>query len=167
MVDTLMPPKIQLGSLSPLSMGHAVMNWKEPMSANPDKGLRRVMGFILPSWQRPLVWTQEQSESFLRSVWLGLPIGTYSYNQTHETPELDGLLIDGQQRLWAIQQYLEDAFPVFGYRWSEVTVVDQRRFKTSTTFGCYVTESDDEQYLKDYYNRMNFGGTAHSEEHRA
>ena len=56
---------------------------------------------------------------------------------------------------------------MFGYRWSEVTLVDQRFFETGAHFHCYITESEDEAYLKSYYNMMNFGGTAHRESERA
>ncbi|WP_198014640.1 DUF262 domain-containing protein [Salipiger mucosus] len=142
-----------------------MMYQNEPSFSGMDK-CRTVMGLKLPTWQRPLVWTEEQNIRFLESLWLGLPVGTYSYNMVLDGGALDGLLIDGQQRLNAIQRYLEDAFPVFGHRWSEVTKVDQRLFKL-TAFPSYCTQSSDEQYLRDYYNRMNFGGVAHTEEQRA
>ena len=79
----------------------------------------------------------------------------------------DGLLIDGQQRLRSLERYLDGEFPVFGYRWSEVTIVDRRFFEMSTIFACYVTETEDEDYLRSYYDMTNFGGTAHTEDQRA
>lgn len=164
--DRLMPDRIHLGSLMTSTMSHAIMFQKKMEFPNP-KGLRMVMGFVLPEWQRPLVWTHEQSEAFMRSVWLGLPIGTYSYNVCYENPELDGLLIDGQQRLHAVEQYLSDAFPVFGHLWSEVTKVDRRHFSNTVAFHCFISETNDEQYLRNYYNIMNFSGVRHTQDQRA
>jgi hypothetical protein len=127
---------------------------------------RVVMGYQLPSWQRPSVWTRDQEVSFMESVWKGVPLGTWTFNRTTYCCPLDDLLIDGQQRLTALENYLKDAFPVLGYKWSEVTVVDTRFFD-SLTFGSYITETKDEDYLRGYYNMMNFGGTAHTEDQRA
>lgn len=32
---------------------------------------RRVLGYKLPAWQRPEVWTVEQCVRFIESVWMG------------------------------------------------------------------------------------------------
>jgi hypothetical protein len=37
----------------------------------------------------------------------------------------------------------------------------------SRHFSAYLTQSEDEAYLRGYYNMMNFGGTAHTEDQRA
>jgi len=170
MTERLMPPKLDLGEYVQTSMRNPMVRYEEHLEGHSDfpnpKGLRTIMGFPVPEWQRDLVWTRAQSIRFLESVWKGIPIGTFSFYQNHAEPELDGLLIDGQQRLHAIQQYLEDEFPVFGYRWSELTVVDQREFKTRH-FPSYTVKDGGEQELRDYYNLLNFGGTAHTEDQRA
>lgn len=79
----------------------------------------------------------------------------------------DCLLIDGQQRMSAIQDYLEGRFKVFGLLYADVPVRERRRWEMSTMFACYITETDNEAYLRDYYNLTNFGGTAHKETERA
>lgn len=76
-------------------------------SVMPDGGRRTVMGFVLPSWQRGLVWTEAQKIAFIESAWRGVPIGTYTYNEAPIGSPLDYLLIDGQQRMNAIQEYIE------------------------------------------------------------
>jgi hypothetical protein len=165
----LMPEHVQLGHHANTVMGHAIYqrdHWKDP--DNDDlRGRRKIMGFIIPDWQRPLVWTEAQQIRFIESAWKGLPLGTYTYNQVFSHPEYDHLLIDGQQRMWSLDRYLNNEFKVFGYYWSELTIVDHRVFEMSTLFPCYVTKSADEGYLKDYYNLMNFGGTTHTEDQRA
>ncbi len=125
------------------------------------------MGYALPAWQRPLVWSEAQQIRFLESAWSGLGLGAYTHNRVSYGDPLDNLLIDGQQRLWALQRYLENAFPVFGFHWAETTPADRRAFKMSRTFASYVTDSTDEAYLRSYYDLMNFGGVAHTEDHRA
>jgi len=163
--DRLMPDRIDLGRGFDGSIAEPMLHWEKGDDENPDN-LRAVMGYFLPTWQRGLVWSDDQKVKLLESCWLGLPIGTYTFNRKWGS-KYDNLLIDGQQRLHAIQCYLSDEFPVFGYRWSETTVIDKRRFKTSVKFGSYICETDDEQYLRNYYNMMNFGGIAHKESERA
>lgn len=167
----LMPERLRLGSAmsSPMivPMGQRrAFEADEYKTGNPH-GYRVVMGYFLPPWQRPLVWTQEQKVRLIESAWRGLSIGTYTYNRAGLGSPFDNLLLDGQQRLHAIECYLNDEFPVFGYRWSEVTEADRRQWEISTHFHSYITESEDEAYLRSYYNMMNFGGTPHTEDQRA
>lgn len=166
-----MPDRINLGAGIASTMSAPMMQRREFKedrygTGNP-LGLRVVMGYFLPTWQRPLVWTQGQKVRLIESAWKGLSIGTYTYNRASLGSPYDNLLIDGQQRLHAIECYLNDEFPVFGYRWSEVTVVDRRIWEMTTHFRSYITETEDEAFLRNYYNLTNFGGTAHKETERA
>lgn len=134
---------------------------------NPH-GYRVVMGFFLPPWQRGLVWSQAQQIAFIESAWRGIGLGTYTINRTRTYPHpLDNLLIDGQQRMHAIECYVDDQFPVFGWHWSEVTEIDRRAWEMSTAFASYETDSEDETFLRSYYDMMNFGGVAHTPDQRA
>lgn len=166
MANRLMPDPIRLGQHMASTVGTPILNWKDKDHQN-NFGYREIMGYFLPEWQRPLVWTKEQKIKLIESLWLGLNIGTYTFNRVKFGSKYDNLLIDGQQRMWALQCYLSDEFEVFGYKWSDTTDVDKRGFENSRHFHCYITESNDERYLKDYYNMMNFGGTAHTESQRA
>lgn len=165
-----MPDRVNLGSYHSFTIGHTMM-MRERRERNDygDKrdDLRSVMGFYLPTWQRPLVWTERQMISFIESAWRGVSLGTYTYNQAALGSPYDNLLIDGQQRMTAIERYLDDAFPVFGWRWSEVTEADRNGFDMGTIFAAYITKSENEDYLRGYYNLMNFGGTPHKEHERA
>lgn len=161
----VMPSNVDLGRSFDGCIGEAISHWKHDEEDN-TKGRRKVMGYFIPDWQRPLVWTDDQKVKLLESAWLGLPMGTYTFNRKWGS-DYDNLLIDGQQRLWSFQCYLNDEFPVFGYRWSETTDIDKRWFRYGVKFGSYITETDDEDYLRNYYNMMNFGGTAHTEDQRA
>jgi hypothetical protein len=165
-----MPDRVNLGKSYASTMA-APMGKRQDHAANAYKdrrdGERTVMGFYLPSWQRGLVWSDAQKIALIESAWRGINIGTYTYNQARLGSPYDGLLIDGQQRMSAIQSYLDDEFPVFGWRWSEVTEIDRRVWQWQTHFASYITETEDEAYLRNYYNLMNFGGVAHKESERA
>lgn len=162
-LERKMPDVVNLGQSYSFLIGH-IFTWRE--TEDDFENEPKIMGFRIPSWQRPLVWTREQEIKFIESAWLGLPLGTYSYNQGKYKSPFDNLLIDGQQRMMAIQRYLNDEFKVFGYCWCETSKVDKRSFQMRH-FHAYVTQTEDESYLKNYYNLMNFGGTVHKEGERA
>lgn len=164
-----MPDRINLGAHCSTTMAHAMLRRRDFIEDHygDRRPGRTAMGFYLPSWQRDLVWTERQMISFIESAWRGISLGTYTYNQAALGSPYDNLLIDGQQRMTAIERYLDDQFPVFGWRWSEVTVVDRRMWEMSIAFASYITTTEDEDYLRGYYNLMNFGGTPHKESERA
>lgn len=158
MTERLMPNPYQLGQHCQTTIMHVTGN---RIYAGPDFYGRKVMGFRLPEWQRPLVWTEAQMIRLIESIWRGIPIGSYSYVENDDLTT-DGLLIDGQQRMYALERYFDNRFTVLGYFWNQLTRVDQRAFLVSRHFPCYIVRSSDEIFLREYYNLMNFGGTAHS-----
>jgi hypothetical protein len=170
-VKRLMPARIYLGEHAQSTISFPLFRHRNAKNGTPEAnnifGYREVMGFFLPSWQRGSVWIESQKIALIESAWRGINIGTFTYNVAAIGSPYDNLLIDGQQRLLALQDYIEDKFPVYGYHYSEVTDVDRRMFEISTHFSSYCTNSEDEQFLRDYYNLMNFGGTAHTEGERA
>jgi len=151
-----------------MRLGEILLNLQEDRKSRAGHmdDRRRVMGFPLPEWQRPLVWSESQKSRFIESIWLGMPLGTYTLNTLEAGHPLDMIIIDGQQRLSAIEDYVEDRIDVFGGRWSDVELVDRRRFK-GTTFARYETRSEDENFLRRYYDLMNFGGVPHEPDQRA
>lgn len=167
MTDRLMPNQLDFGRSFDGCMGEPMLHRENFSKDYKEDGRRVVMGFYLPEWQRGLVWTQEQKVKLIESCWLGINIGTYTFNRADFESPYDNLLIDGQQRMNAIQCYLDDEFPVFGYRWSETTETDKRCWRIRLHFRAFITESKDEAYLRNYYNLMNFAGTAHKEDERA
>lgn len=131
---------------------------------------RQVCGYTLPSWQRDIKWSEDQCVRFVESAWLGLHLGTWVSNAMDWSKDgahpLSGVLVDGQQRFFALDQYWNDAFPVFGHRWSDLPVIERRRF-LSTPFASTELEVWDERILREIYDRLNFGGTPHLETERA
>jgi hypothetical protein len=138
-----------------------------------EKGFtgRRVLGYKLPEWQRPEVWTDDQCVRFLESIWLGVGLGTYMVNMVFGNEEIDLILLDGQQRLRAIERYWAGELAVTGedgvaYRWDELTEQEHNHF-LRIPFPWIETSYRTEEEARAAYNRHNFGGTAHTADQRA
>jgi hypothetical protein len=133
-----------------------------------QEGERYCGPFILPPFQRPATWSLEQKVALIESIWAGLPIGSLVVNvaETYAS-RFSSWLIDGQQRATAITEYAADAFPVNGCLWSELAEVDRRVFRMAKIISVYETKFEDEDVLREVYNRLAYGGTAHTEEQRA
>jgi hypothetical protein len=132
---------------------------------------RRVMGFKLPEWQRATVWTDEQCLKFIESIWLGVNLGTYMVNMTERRRDADLILLDGQQRLRAVERYLADELAMTGedgngYFWSELEDIEKAHF-LRIPFPWIQTQYLTDEELRGAYNRHNFGGTAHAAHERA
>lgn len=134
-------------------------------------------GYILPPFQRKFVWTEAQQVRFIESAARGLPLGTWTYNDGMDFPatvvdgksylnRTDRWLVDGQQRITTLIRFFEDAFPVFGYRWSAIPAVEQRKFLLQG-FTAYELRIDNEAELRRIYNLMNYTGTPHTDDERA
>lgn len=141
---------------------------------------RFVMGFPLPAWQRPLVWSLEQKVKFIESIWAGVDIGSYMVNDQYEYVGEEGnrsfrlhseILLDGQQRLSAIEAYVTNKFPVPDVAgdpryWSDLPRVERRRFG-HFHFARANIKSWDEAQLRMAYDLRSLGGTPHTEDQRA
>lgn len=132
---------------------------------------RRVLGYKLPAFQRPAVWSDAQCTAFLESLWLGISPGTYMVNWSMVGNDFHYLLLDGQQRLRALERYWDGELAVPGedgraYRWTELTRDEHAHF-LRIPFPWIETAYTTEAQLRDAYNRHNFGGTSHREEDRA
>jgi hypothetical protein len=140
---------------------------------------RSSMGFIIPPFQRELVWTEEQKVRFVDSARRCVPLGTYTVNLTFGINECkriedgreyymgEGWLLDGQQRLNALEEFFDDKFPVHGEFWSNLDEFQQRQFLQTPNFAFYETKFTTELACREYYDLMNFAGTPHQEYERA
>jgi len=171
------PERLFRGTPRELNFYHLHLNKKE-LSENPEKfrsmhkpGQKWLMGYSLPPFQRPVVWEEDRMVKFIESAVLGLHLGTWVYNASDKSDTklgrvtmhiTDQWLIDGQQRLTALDRFFDDAFPVFGEKWSEVDKIRQRHFLMSTAFTAYETRIEKVNELQDLYNRLAFGGIPHT-----
>lgn len=110
--------------------------------------------FIIPEFQRSFVWTQEQQVRFIDSIFRGIPLGTYSYTKNNF------ILLDGQQRITTIYNFINNKFQYMGRYFKDLTEKELFDFKM-TIFPAYVSNNETDDYMKNYYDLMNFGGTPH------
>lgn len=120
---------------------------------------RRLMGLKHPDWQTQTVWTDERCIRFIESIWLGINPGHFimndSFSYAHKLT-----VLDGQQRLRAIERYWLNEFAIKGedgmvYLWSDLTKPEQNiflRFK----FPWIETRHETEAELRETYDLYNF-----------
>jgi hypothetical protein len=144
----------------------------------PDE--RRLMNLVLPPWQRPEVWSLAQKQKFIEGIFLGFGTGYYVVNganwddvwqegvQKTVALPMSGWLLDGQQRITAIRDFVAGEFAIFdGIRYPDMSLGDRRKRFDNVVFPCVVIEyTGDEQKLLELYRRLNYGGTAHSAQDR-
>jgi hypothetical protein len=132
--------------------------WTRPL----NEGERLLGNFILPSFQRPSVWTQEQQIRFIESAWQRLPLGAYVVNRVTSPMNnpFDGLLLDGQQRITAIMAYVAGEFPVFGHRFTDLSRQEQNEFGM-IPMAYLQTKLENMDHIREVYDRLAYGGTAH------
>lgn len=122
---------------------------------------RALGAFILPPFQRPAVWSEDQQIKLVESILDGLPIPPYVVNRDMDGDyRYDRWLLDGQQRITAILAFIDGQFSVRGQRYEDVSQRDQYWF-LSRPLHCLETELTDEGLLKEIYNRLAYGGTPH------
>lgn len=125
--------------------------------------------FIIPEYQRGLVWSDEQKVNLIKSIMTGVPIGTFVYARQaydrktwKELPKRTYYLLDGQQRLNAIQGFLDNEFAVDGYFFKDLPYLDKRAFIGFSNFSSMILNEPTPEQELDFYFTLNFGGTAHT-----
>lgn len=177
-----MPRTERLGTDHPTDVGFLAFTYRNWLAGKPNylssvssvsPAPRTVLGLGLPGWQREFKWTQQQCERFIESIWKGVSIGSWMINVVDQggLHSLDGLVIDGQQRLTALQRYLDNELSTpaaDGTRlfWSDLDLIEQRRFLRAP-FPHIEVRLTDESKLRELYDLLNYGGTPHLESERA
>lgn len=143
---------------------------------------RFILGLPLAPWQREFKWSPEQCQRFIMSAWTGVFLGAYILTAAEYRREdsdfrgveylpLTNMILDGQQRLKALDLYVSNQLAVPDANgqmalWSEVSDLDKRRFK-KIIFNRGELRKTDEHELRRTYDLLNFGGIAHEEHERA
>jgi hypothetical protein len=173
MATQIIPEKLNLGREYDYNMDTLLTHYDKHLALiasheqlDTVRAERYACGFPLPPFQRPLVWTRAQEVLFIESAWLGLYIGTYcthdiDWEHDGTVKAFSGWLLDGQQRLTTFQRYWNSEFKVFGRYYSELTRKEKHRF-SRIPFKQSKVILDDEALIKELYNRMAFGGVAHT-----
>lgn len=181
-----MPQARLSASTSPRSIAELITRYEKFTASDEERKLypwadRFILGYPLAPWQRQVKWSIEQMAAFITSVWMDVDLGSYLVNDqvdyfdlkdgSLETRYLSDVLLDGQQRLTAIQSYLLSEFAVPDANgapcyWRDLGKVE-RRFFGNKTFAMSRVCSWDEAELRHVYNLRAFGGVRHTDEERA
>lgn len=119
-----------------------------------------------PPFQRSAVWTPEQKVAWIETLLRGLGIPAIIINQFPQDHKLYGyreVVVDGQQRLRATAEFMQDKFRVRGELWSEQSEQFHRQMVMSqapcTVILCkYRTLKE----CAELYLKLLTAGTAHS-----
>lgn len=133
---------------------------------------RKIMRFVLPTWQRDEVWSLSQKVAYVEGIFLGFGAGFLVVNgrgwigASGAPAPMSGWLVDGQQRVSAVRDFLNGTYPIFGsIYWSDISRSEQMsRFLTQPFPHLEIQYIGDETTLKDLYKRLNRGGSTHTDE---
>lgn len=136
-------------------------------------GERRLLSLVLPPWQRPEVWTPLQKRRFVEGIFLGFGLGCYVTNgmewlENGAPAPMAGWLIDGQQRISALRDFVQGDMVIFDdVSYQSLSNPERIRFMKKNFDRFELSYVSDEERLKELYDRLNFGGTAHEDHERA
>lgn len=120
-----------------------------------------------PTYQRSYVWTDEDRERLLSSIFAGLDIGKFVF-VIYDWPENRLEVLDGKQRLTTLIDFWESRFPYKGVYyhelfWRDRIVFHQHSVQWIEVNGSKCTESE----LLRLFLAVNAGGVPQSDEHIA
>jgi hypothetical protein len=124
-----------------------------------------------PSFQRGAVWTLAQKRRWIESILMGIGLPAIFVNRfpghvcPHPKYGWQEIVIDGQQRLRATAEFMQDKFRVRGELWSEQSLPFRRSFRmhdgmTNVVYCGYETEAE----CAELYLKLLRAGTAHTPE---
>lgn len=127
--------------------------------------------YLIPEYQRDLVWNLEQKQNLIKSLLYGNPIGDflfkveYEFDEKGKRNELRVLwsVIDGQQRINAIRGFFLNEFKVDEKFFKDLKYWDARKFLDNQIKVISIKNISLEEEIDIYLNR-NCGGTIHSKE---
>lgn len=120
---------------------------------------------FVPDYQRDLTWPESHQSKFIESVLIGLPI---PYLFVADVEGKDGRLeiVDGSQRIRTLASFIQNSLQLSGlkkldklngFRFKDLPVSRQRRFKRHTLRMIELTEDADEEVRRDIFERINTG----------
>ena len=119
-----------------------------------------------PDYQRDYVWTLEDKQRLVRSIFNRCDIGKFVLISFPETEELE--VVDGKQRLRAILDFIEGRYPFEGKYWNQLSWKDRHSFNDIMVQYC---ELDSTMVKKSdilwLFLSINAGGVPQTEEHIA
>lgn len=115
---------------------------------------------FIPYYQREFVWDEKKQSKFIESLLLGLPI-PYMF-----TADKDGRseIVDGSQRIRTLEYFLNNKFALTGleklntlegFRFLDLPLSRQKRFKKKTIRLIELTDKADYEVRREIHSRIN------------
>ena len=119
-----------------------------------------------PKYQRDYVWTLEDKERFIDSVFAGRELGRFIFIR-REFPHVDQVL-DGKQRINCLREFLTSRLQYRGLYWHELSRQDRLLFEgRSVQFAELPEERFTPADFIEIFLEVNVAGVPQSEEHLA
>jgi hypothetical protein len=116
---------------------------------------------FIPKYQRKFVWEPKRQSKFIESLILGLPI---PYMFLADTKDGRSEVVDGSQRIRTLEYFLQNKLTLTelekltnleGFRFEDLPLSRQRRFKKRTMRLIELTDKADIETRKDVFQRIN------------
>jgi Protein of unknown function DUF262 len=128
---------------------------------------------FIPDYQREMAWDNARQSKFIESVILGLPL---PYVFVADIPDEDNEarleIIDGTQRIRTLAKFINNELKLEdlkklkklnGFKFSDLPLSRQRRFKRTTLRMIQLTEKATEDIRRDMFERINTGSVTLNE----
>lgn len=130
---------------------------------------------FIPDYQREMIWDEKRQSKLIESILLGLPISyIYVADISEELTDDNSLnedvarweIIDGTQRIRTLARFMHDKLvlqdldklkKLEGFKFSNLPLARQRRFKRTSIRIVQLTENTNEETRRDLFERINTG----------
>jgi Protein of unknown function DUF262 len=119
---------------------------------------------VRPTFQRNQVWDPRRKSKFVESLLLNIPIPTLFFAEDEDNTKV---VVDGQQRLRAAKEFVENRYPLVGLevlaalngkRFEDLTDRQQRIIKNRTLRCLLISARSDSEIRFQVFERLNQGG---------
>ena len=142
-----------------------VNKFKDEQEEEGDALIQGEGEIMIPDYQRDFVWEEKRQSRFIESLLMELPV-PYIFAADRE---VDGVLeiIDGSQRLRTLKNFLSNDLKLVdleileklnGFKFSDLPLVLQRKFKNRTIRMVVIDEKGNGDIKYKLFERLNTGG---------
>ncbi len=128
-----------------------------------DKIYKRRDRYEIPDWQREVVWSKEKKQLLIDTILRGWRLPKFYFLKVTSDPD-EYEVVDGQQRLMAIFEFLDNELPLSDRSAKEFKAADYKKLPESLSdrFDDYKIEYDEitdatDKDLKEFFQRLQEG----------
>lgn len=118
-----------------------------------------------PSYQRDIVWDDEQREKLLDAIFNQADIGKFVFVQVYNSDKYWFEVLDGKQRLVTILSFYLDKFKYKGYYYSEMNFEYRYIFNRLNVSVCELPDNLTEKEILEIFLLLNTTGEPMQKEH--